>query len=397
MAKVIIIDDDITRHALIKKNLITIFGLTDEQIDSAYSSRCAKQLLTKLTYNIVFLDMALPKFPDSSSIDPWAGVDILKGISRGKYSLPEKIIGYTALDDDLEDKEKQFSDIGFSLDFASSHDISWLNKRKDSIKYSILRSYRQGKVEKDFAILTVHGIRTFGSWQNRLFKLVKEHHKTKKVEHLEFKFTGIDLFTFIFPRLRRKVIHKLVSELRMWLLDNKVREIYCFSHSFGTYLTIKALEELTDEPGVESIKYVVLSGSVLDKDYDFSQLKKNRDITVINDCAVSDVPLLFSEAFVLDTGMAGITGFRGISANKIQNRFFKGGHSHFFDEQSKFMTKFWLPLFDDIIEDTSVDIKVGFFQEFAMLVARLLSTVKDYMHWLAIFVILVAFFSNTYI
>lgn len=377
MTKVIIIDDDVVRHKLIKRNIIDTFKLSEEQIDSAYSLSEARLSLRKITYTVVFLDMALPNYTDNiSDINPWAGVKILNEIATGKISSPEKVIGYTALDENLEEKEEKFSGIGFTLDYATAHDISWLSKRKQSIDYSIKRSKLSKKIEKDFAILTVHGIRTFGSWQDRLFNEVRINFEDKQVEHLEFKFTGIDFFTFLIPSLRKKIIERLVSELETWLSENKAREIYCFSHSFGTYLTVKALEKIETGNGIESIKYLVLSGSVLDQDYDFLNLRHLNDMKVINDCAVGDIPLLFSEGFVLDAGMAGVTGFRGISANKVKNRFFPGGHSIFFDRKNDFIRKNWLPLFNDEIVISDIDVQVSVWQEVLMLLARVLSKLK---------------------
>ncbi|EOW0799672.1 hypothetical protein ACN2MB_000562 [Vibrio parahaemolyticus] len=106
--------------------------------------------------------------------------------------------------DNLEQKEREFSDIGFSLDYAKSSDISWLSNKKEAIRYAINRSNITRKVERDYAVVTVHGIRTFGSWQEFLFSEVKKNNNDKDIEHLGFKFTGIDFFTFLFPSLRKK-------------------------------------------------------------------------------------------------------------------------------------------------------------------------------------------------
>ena len=69
------------------------------------------------------------------------------------------------------------------------------------------------------------------------------------------------------------------------------------------------------------------------------------DMKLINDCGCDDRILLLSEGLVPNTGMAGRVGFYGINNARFVNRFFKGGHSHYFDEGSGFMEKYWLPLF----------------------------------------------------
>ncbi|MBY4646658.1 hypothetical protein [Vibrio alginolyticus] len=376
MPKLLIVDDDKSRLALIKRTLVDTFDLDDEQIDESLSINHARTLLRKITYSVVFLDMALPNFDGGIEIDDWGGVKILSDISRGRVEPPEKIIGYTALKDNLEEKEREFSDIGFSLDYAKSSDISWLNNKKQAIRYAINRSNITKKVEKDYAVVTVHGIRTFGSWQEFLFSEVKNDNNGKDIEHLGFKFVGIDFFTFLIPSLRKKIISRLERDLIDWLKKNKAKQIIFFSHSFGTYLTVKALENIKSNVDLSCIKCIVLSGSVLDQDYDFSKLDHLKNITIVNDCAVNDVPLLFSEAAVLGTGMAGLTGFRGLSSSKVTNRFFRGGHSMFFNRDGIFLKKYWLPIFNGEVVTNDEEIKIGLLQEFFTLIARVSSNVK---------------------
>ena len=376
MTKLLIVDDDKSRLALIKKALLDTFDLKDDQVDESYSINHARTLLRKITYSIVFLDMALPNFDDSKNIDDWGGIKILTDIARGRVEPPDKIIGFTALKDQLEEKEKEFSNIGFSLDYAKSSDVSWLKDKKEAIRYAINRSSITRKTEKDYAIVTVHGIRTFGSWQEFLFSGIKEDNDGKDIEHLGFKFAGIDFFTFLFPPLRKKIVYRLENDLISWLQDNKAKEIFFFSHSFGTYLTVKALENIKGDIDVSCIKCVVFSGSVLDQDYDFTKLSHFKNMTIVNDCAVNDTPLLFSEAAVLGTGMAGLTGFRGLSSSKVTNRYFNGGHSMFFNRDGEFLKNYWLPIFRGEVVENSEEIKVGFLREVFTLLARASSKIK---------------------
>ncbi len=376
MARIIIVDDDPVRQGRIKNLLLTNFALHDSDIHSSSSINEAKLNLKRITYSIVFLDMALPLYCDSKETDLWGGVKILKDIQKGRLEAPERIIGYTALKDDLDKKEKEFKDIGFSLDCAKAGDLSWLSDKVDSIKYCLHRSTKHRKTEKDFAVLTVHGIRTFGSWQEYLFEKVKVSTGAKDIEHLPFKFTSIDFLTFMVPVLRRKVVERLKTDLRMWLRENRAKEIHCFSHSFGTYIIIKALEEMAGEPGIDSIKTIVLSGSVLNKNYDFSKLKYLTNAKIINDCAVNDAALIFSEALVVGTGMAGVTGFRGLSNDRIQNRYFNGGHSMFFDRNFDFIDKYWLPIFNNEIKSNNKEVYIGFINEVFIYLARASSKIK---------------------
>ena len=155
---------------------------------------------------------------------------------------------------------------------------------------------------------------------------------------------------------------------------------------------MKALEEMKGEPGIDAIKTIVLSGSVLKRDYDFTKIKHLRNVTIINDCAVSDIPLLFSEAFVIGTGMAGITGFRGLSNDTIKNRYFSGGHSHFFDRSENFIDKYWLPIFKGDIHSSDEDVKSSFFYEFLTNSARISSKFKAFYPLIIVALLAYAFF-----
>ncbi|HDI3275922.1 TPA: response regulator, partial [Vibrio cholerae] len=107
----------------------------------------------------------------------------------------------------------------------------------------------------------------------------------------------------------------------------------------------KAIESLLKEGVNLSIEKIILSGSVLRSSHDFSRIMKNTNCKIINDCGFNDNVLLLSEGLVPNTGMAGKVGFYGLNNDRFVNRYFSGGHSHYFDESSRFIEKFWLPLF----------------------------------------------------
>ncbi|EJN6958944.1 hypothetical protein [Photobacterium damselae] len=379
MVKILIVDDNQKRLDQLKCTLLSDFSINKNQIDTALSINSGKRLLKQINYTIVFLDMALPQYDLEPNVDEWGGIRILREITRNSLCKPDRVIGYTAIDEGLKEKETEFNDIGFSLHYSPVGDMSWMKSIKSQIVYAMELGSSQRKSEKDIAILTVHGIRTFGSWQERLYSLFQNNSSDKDIVHLSFKFTGIDFFTFIIPPLREKIINRLYNDLTVWLENNKAKNIICFSHSFGTYITIKALEKFQSKNDLKPISKIILSGSVLDKDYDFSNLQSKTSSLIINDCAIHDLPLIFSEAFVIGTGMAGKTGFRGLSSNGVLNRFYDGGHSVFFDKDNNFMSEYWLPLASgDAVSDISKDKQYNLAHEILVLVSRFSSNFKQY-------------------
>ncbi|MEV3837926.1 hypothetical protein [Aeromonas dhakensis] len=153
----------------------------------------------------LFLDMALPTFDDDNNVDVDAGILLLNEMRRGRLNTPIKIFGFTALNDGIEEKNKEFEQLGFKLFYSPPGDLSWLGIITHQLDYSI-SAFRISTKEKDIAIVTVHGIRTFGSWQERLINLIRNQLKPKLLEPLNFKFTGIDFFTFMIPPLRKKIV-----------------------------------------------------------------------------------------------------------------------------------------------------------------------------------------------
>ena len=165
-------------------------------------------------------------------------------------------------------------------------------------------------------VITVHGIRTFGQWQDRLKKLIQSQDPSIAVENYGYGYLTLPAFCIPFARwfVIRRFKRKLVLQLRRY---SNVKVSFV-AHSFGTYIVAKALLSLKDEerPQVENI---VLSGSVLKSNFDWDNLfEGGRVKRVINDCGIDDWVLRISQAFVLFTGMAGKIGFNGFSDSIVR-------------------------------------------------------------------------------
>ncbi len=379
MSTILIVDDNLERGIKIKSTLLEMNNkLSEETFEVAYDLHQAKLKMRQKSYAAIFLDMALPQFNDSPSIDINAGTKLLADIKNANVNAPVRIFGLTALNDNIEEKNKLFEELGFKLFYSPPGDLSWLTTINPQLNYAISAHKSAPNIEKDIAIITVHGIRTFGSWQERLTNLIKDANIYDQVEPLNFKFTGIDLFRFIFPPLRNKIVNRLHDDLHSWLNENRAKKIVCFSHSFGTFILIKAIEKFSDKSLTENISLIVLSGSVLKRDYNFGLVKNLCNASIINECSVYDVPLLLSESLIIGTGMAGKVGFNKLNTSKFVNRYYNGGHSYFFDNKNKFMSKMWLPLIKDhnAIMSGEDNIKVGFLHQLLIDAAKLSSKIK---------------------
>ncbi len=59
------------------------------------------------------------------------------------------------------------------------------------------RKYEQAMPTNSHLIVTVHGIRTYGPWQERLERLVKNGPNNHDVEFVNYKFLYISTISFV--------------------------------------------------------------------------------------------------------------------------------------------------------------------------------------------------------
>lgn len=342
MNRYLIVDDDTNRGLKIKKLLISNHRIPEEFIDYAECVNEATSFLRRTFYTIIFVDVALPQLK-RGKIDPIAGLNIVQAIINNRLKRPGNIFAYSGIEDEIENhKQKYYNETGFELLYCPANDFSWLENRKAIIDYSAALFNGLENKNSDIVILTLHGIRTYGKWQDKLAEICKSSEGFTSVKNLPFKYTLISTLSFLIPSRRKLVVNDFKKVLNEYLENNRSRRIICIGHSFGTYVLMHALKELEDRSLLKELDLIVLCGSVLDRTFNFDFLDFNDNLVIINECAVHDLPLAFNEAFVPDVGLAGVTGFNGFSGKNIFNRYHAGGHSSFFEDD--FMEKHWLPI-----------------------------------------------------
>ncbi|MGO6788704.1 hypothetical protein ACC739_29860 [Rhizobium ruizarguesonis] len=194
-------------------------------------------------------------------------------------------------------------------------------------------------------VVTVHGIRTFGQWQDRLRDLIRKRQGDVIVE--PFRYGYFSALTFIFPFFRWLAVLFFRARLRNLIGQYPDAKFTFVAHSFGTHLTVYGLKGLKPEE-VPRIDLVLLAGSVLRPNFNWPRfLEKIPVRQVVNDCGIDDFVLILSQFIVLLTGMAGRVGFYGFTGGNVLNRFFVGGHGHYFarnrNDANRFMRTYWLP------------------------------------------------------
>src|SRR5581483_1021301 len=132
-------------------------------------------------------------------------------------------------------------------------------------------------------VITLHGIRTYGQWQERLGHLLKEREPDVEVYHYHYGYFSV--LAFLAPPARWLEVRRF----RRWLLHllaehPRARRIDLVAHSFGTHLLGWALRGL---PPWQRCRFhtVILAGSVLTAHFPWDEmLRSGRVGRVVNEC-----------------------------------------------------------------------------------------------------------------
>lgn len=357
--KIMIVDDD--KHRAKDISLLAISNSICSQDDIHICDRTAdaRKLLRNNYYDILILDVVIPNGTDKPS--PSNGIQFLHEIARRseqkksptKIVKPGLIVGITAHEEDLVSFREQFTSYCFNIIEASPRNIYWKQQLLNALSYVQSKAIAQVANENKTTCITVHGIESRGEWQTDFQKIIEQH--TTSINFEKYSYGIYPLLSFATPFARNIEVYRFKSALN-YILENNER-VMIFCHSFGTYVTVKALEGISKDK-LKKIKFLVMAGSVLKSSYDFQWLLENSECKIINECGSRDLPLLTSKLFVLNTGMAGRVGFKGSNNSRFMNRFYNFGHSEYFLKENNFMISKWLPLFEENNNPCYIDSRV---------------------------------------
>jgi hypothetical protein len=210
-------------------------------------------------------------------------------------------------------------------------------------------------------IISVHGIRTFGNWQERLEKLIIIADPNPELTVINYKYGYFSTIGFLIPFLRWLVVRRF----RLFLLNaaksKPWERIDLVAHSFGTHIVAWALYGL-DEKDRPAVNTLILAGSVLKSNFPWQVLLGHSVRRLVNDCGIKDQVLVLNQLVVLFTGMAGRLGFNAGTGRTFRNRFFDFGHSGYFltnrQSDDMFMQRYWLPLLITDADPELVDVRM---------------------------------------
>lgn len=339
--KIMIVDDSVPRVELIK-NALSTSGY-EKFLEVAYcdSADQGREGLTDL-FDLLILDILIPK-KNGGVAQALHSVNLLADICNPKkhYIRPRLIIGLTADLAELNVYQQQFSQYASIVLEGSLKKIDWLDSLLEQVGSLVGTERKITQQQRDMALISVHGIRTYGKWQERLSHEVSQY--SRRFDFIEVKYGFLDLFSFSVPFLRKKVVEKVAARLIHNLHDHEDKSIYIVAHSFGTLIVADALRRYTPS---RLFGGIVFCGSPLQHDADIDHVVRSSTIT-LNECGIHDFVLILARLLFLGLGDAGRIGFSRENSKLFINRYFRGGHGLYFGKiknTSTFYDRFWLKL-----------------------------------------------------
>jgi hypothetical protein len=333
----LIVEDCPNKLTAIKNRLFKL-GVHKLRITEVDNKLDALNLLKEKPFDFLILDLNIFTTSESKKVTKSAGVDLLIELEdsilspRNSFNIPNTIFVMSEFPEAISNNGESFKRCKVIPCQYTSSSEDWSLELETEVKRAELR--HQSVIEKksnDVVVYSVHGIQTFAKWQNDLDDILNSDSQGQVIEHIPYKYHHYPIIHFLSSGKRVTEVKKLSKDIQ--LLANRYPEarICLIGHSFGTFLIAESLKSLNVRLNIDK---VILSGSVLNSDYDWSGIISKHNIQgIINECASNDWALVCSRFFAKGLGMAGIEGLPP-HGGIITNRHFSGGHSCFFNKKT---------------------------------------------------------------
>lgn len=378
MLKILVVDDSEKRVELLQHAFSN--SPLRAHVDVIYCDTADKGRIEMLEpFDLLILDVVIPKKVGGTpqALQSSRLVDDLCS-DNNDYIRPKMVIGLTADISELGVYRENFYKIASVVLPASLHTQDWMTDILEQVSILVRANQKIGKLRRDKLLLTIHGIRTHGKWQSGLNDEIRKY--SRSFVPAEVKYGFFDILSFSIPWLRKRKARQAAVQVKQILLDNSDKEISVVAHSFGSLVLSEAFKSTTL---ITPIKHIILCGSPLPHSFNLSHLADNAEIT-INECGTRDFILVAAKSFLLGLGEAGRVGFRRSNSKSFINRYFKGGHSLYFEAHSEtqsFAERYWLPVILSDSTPLQIDERESYFGEDLLdLSVKLLGLVKPFLY-----------------
>ncbi|WP_407851126.1 hypothetical protein [Bordetella petrii] len=181
-------------------------------------------------------------------------------------------------------------------------------------------------------IVFLHGIRTWGEWQDRLTQALQAEYQ---VTAHPIKYGRVDILRFLVPFLRRSAVKEVTEKISCLERLYPGARIAICAHSFGSYLVGRILMR---NPAL-NVTRLLLCGSILPRAYGWQNAFPNGNgKNIVNDVGTRDIWPIVAYSLVYGCGESGRFGF---GHPYVVDRFHDLGHCDFFSTEH--VTKYWVP------------------------------------------------------
>ncbi|MDW3713383.1 MULTISPECIES: hypothetical protein [unclassified Pseudomonas] len=359
MLKILVVDDSRERIELIQKTLMSQIASKFIQLTVVTTADGGRELLSE-PFDLLILDILLPK-KQGSTPQALHSINLLSDINNPKkpYIRPGLIIGLTADISELSVYKSAFLEHASVVLDGSTSNQDWLDALLAQVNVLIAVQQKKQQTHAEKILISAHGIRTYGKWQDQLSLEISKY--SKSFEFFEVKYGFFDILSFAIPFLRNRKIRMISNRVKNILDNNKGKEIFIVAHSFGTLIISEALKSASRD----SIEAVFLCGSPLSHNQDIDHVVAASKVTT-NECGTTDFILILARVLLLGLGDAGRVGFARETSSRFINRYFKGGHSLYFQDlkdEKRFYEKYWLPTMITGCKVEHYDSRSNFFGE----------------------------------
>ncbi|PKG38002.1 response regulator [Psychromonas sp. Urea-02u-13] len=336
MIRVLVVEDNKIKYELIKEKLVAIGVTAICDVENIYD---AETELKSSHFDILILDMQLPMRKLGKKSDN-AGLSLLKTLkhsikkNKSRFKIPNVIIGLTEHPEIFKKQAKSFSEQRvFAYQYNNCSD-DWAVQIISSIEeYVATKEVAVEKKEAMRIIYSIHGIMTFGEWQTDFDNHLIDKNRNEII-HVKFQYNFFPIISFLIPYFRKTEVNSFVKELLDLQSQYPNSEVDVIAHSFGTYILKQAAEEMSLISSPNFNRFI-LCGSVLKPKFPFSDLINKYTLNgILNECALSDFPLILSHSVAWGLGMGGRVGFKGTYVDAVKNQYREGGHSSFFNKKT---------------------------------------------------------------
>lgn len=201
-------------------------------------------------------------------------------------------------------------------------------KRQYTDRTIIERNKRRG------LLVAIHGVNTNAAWFSKFVPAANSQGWIVA----PFIYDNSPLL-LVNPCGRKKTIEKFRDYINELIIKYELPYISIVAHSFGTYITAKYIDGFKSESFLPvRLENVVLTGSIINPDYDWNRLIPDKVGRVLNIQAESDEAVRFMPKgnwkrwLMMDKlcGRSAIVGFKHTSANVVNRPIELLGHSNIF-------------------------------------------------------------------